>query len=103
MPRLFPYWADPPRRHPVSVLTSAAFGPFIRVVSTVYSSHQFLYNPHKTSNMGKNVTLFDDPGVDATKAPIENVLELTPVVDIGPVQQIRPYPVSRITNLPPTL
>lgn len=36
--------------------------------------------------MGKNVTLFDDPGVDSTKAPIENVLELTPVVDIGPVR-----------------
>lgn len=93
MPRLFPHWVDLPRRHPVSVLTPAASGPFIRVVSTVlFSSYQFLCNLHNISNMGKNVTLFDDPGVDATKAPIENVLELTPVVDIGPVQQVHPIP-----------
>lgn len=35
--------------------------------------------------MAKNVTLFDPPQLDSSKAPIENVLELTPVVDIGPV------------------
>ncbi|KKK26136.1 acyl-CoA thioesterase II [Aspergillus rambellii] len=34
--------------------------------------------------MSKRVTLFDPPALDSSKAPIENVLELTPVVDIGP-------------------
>ena len=87
VPRLFPYRADPPRHHPISAVTSAAFGPFIRVISTdLSSSYLFPLNSYKTSNMGKNVTLFDGPGVDSTKAPIENVLELTPVVDIGPVR-----------------
>ncbi|KAK1144684.1 acyl-CoA thioesterase [Aspergillus melleus] len=32
----------------------------------------------------KRVTLLEPPALDASKAPIENVLELTPVVDIGP-------------------
>jgi acyl-coenzyme A thioesterase 1/2/4 len=36
--------------------------------------------------MAKRVTLFEPPPLDASKAPIENVLELTPVVDIGPVR-----------------
>lgn len=35
--------------------------------------------------MSTNVTLFEPPQLDPSKAPIENVLELTPVVDIGPV------------------
>ncbi|KAF9883174.1 hypothetical protein FE257_003894 [Aspergillus nanangensis] len=34
--------------------------------------------------MAKRVTLFEPPPLDASKAQIENVLELTPVVDIGP-------------------
>ncbi|KAL1979289.1 hypothetical protein VTN96DRAFT_6309 [Rasamsonia emersonii] len=34
--------------------------------------------------MAKRVTLFEPPPLDASKAPIENVLELTPVLDIGP-------------------
>ncbi|KAL1963661.1 hypothetical protein VTN77DRAFT_7982 [Rasamsonia byssochlamydoides] len=34
--------------------------------------------------MTKRVTLFEPPPLDASKAPIENVLELTPVLDIGP-------------------
>ncbi|KAE8389925.1 hypothetical protein ETB97_011754 [Aspergillus alliaceus] len=34
--------------------------------------------------MAKRVTLFEPPPLDPSKAPIENVLELTPVVDIGP-------------------
>lgn len=34
--------------------------------------------------MGKSATLFEPGPVDETKAPIENVLELTPVLDIGP-------------------
>ncbi|KAH1957639.1 hypothetical protein KXW61_005520 [Aspergillus fumigatus] len=34
--------------------------------------------------MAKRVTLFEPPPLDESKAPIENVLELTPVVDIGP-------------------
>ncbi|KAL4809213.1 thioesterase-like superfamily-domain-containing protein [Aspergillus unguis] len=34
--------------------------------------------------MSKRVTLFESPQLDSSKAPIENVLELTPVVDIGP-------------------
>lgn len=36
--------------------------------------------------MAKRVTLFEPPPLDESKAPIENVLELTPVVDIGPVR-----------------
>lgn len=35
--------------------------------------------------MEKMVTLFESPPLDPSKAPIENVLELTPVLDIGPV------------------
>lgn len=35
--------------------------------------------------MAKHVTLFQPRELDTSKAPIENVLELTPVVDIGPV------------------
>lgn len=38
--------------------------------------------------MAKDVTLFQPKGLDSSKAPIENVLELTPVVDIGPVSQL---------------
>ncbi|KAB8274306.1 thioesterase-like superfamily-domain-containing protein [Aspergillus minisclerotigenes] len=34
--------------------------------------------------MAKRVTLFEPPPLDSSKAPIENVLELTPVIDIGP-------------------
>ncbi|RDW90139.1 uncharacterized protein DSM5745_01914 [Aspergillus mulundensis] len=34
--------------------------------------------------MSKRVTLFEPPLLDSSKAQIENVLELTPVVDIGP-------------------
>lgn len=34
------------------------------------------------------VTLFQPPPLDPSKAPIENVLELTPVLDIGPVSWI---------------
>ena len=36
--------------------------------------------------MSKRVTLFDPPEQDHSKALIENVLDLTPVVDLGPVQ-----------------
>lgn len=35
--------------------------------------------------MAKRVTLFDPPTQDHSKALIENVLDLTPVVDLGPV------------------
>ncbi|KAE8146914.1 thioesterase-like superfamily-domain-containing protein [Aspergillus avenaceus] len=34
--------------------------------------------------MSKMTTLFEPPPLDPSKAPVENVLELTPVVDIGP-------------------
>ncbi|KAL4940372.1 hypothetical protein BDV06DRAFT_196794 [Aspergillus oleicola] len=34
--------------------------------------------------MAKRVTLFEPPQLDESKAPIENVLDLTPVDDIGP-------------------
>lgn len=37
----------------------------------------------------KQVTLFQPPPLDPSKAPIENVLELTPVLDIGPVSLFR--------------
>lgn len=38
--------------------------------------------------MASKVTLFDPPQVNPSTAPIENVLELTPVVDIGPVSSL---------------
>lgn len=38
-----------------------------------------------SDNMVKRVTLVDPPPQDHFKAPIENVLDLTPVVDLGPV------------------
>ena len=38
-------------------------------------------------NTAKRVTLLDPPPQDHSKAPIENVLDLTPVVDLGPVLQ----------------
>lgn len=41
-------------------------------------------------NMAKRVTLLDPPPQDHSKAPIENVLDLTPVVDLGPVLQPPP-------------
>jgi len=44
-------------------------------------------------NMAKRVTLLDPPPQDHSKAPIENVLDLTPVVDLGPVLQ-PPFPPS---------
>ncbi|PLB37408.1 Thioesterase/thiol ester dehydrase-isomerase [Aspergillus candidus] len=34
--------------------------------------------------MANRVTLFEPPPLDASRAPIENVLDLTPVIDIGP-------------------
>ncbi|KAF7712127.1 Acyl-CoA thioesterase family protein [Penicillium ucsense] len=34
--------------------------------------------------MGKRATLLDPPALDESKAPIENVLDLTTVVDLGP-------------------
>lgn len=34
----------------------------------------------------ERVTMFDPPPLDDSKAPIENVLELTPILDIGPVR-----------------
>jgi hypothetical protein len=37
---------------------------------------------------GKRVTIFDPPEQDHSKALIENVLDLTPVVDLGPVPKI---------------
>ena len=36
--------------------------------------------------MAKRVTLLDPPPRDHSKALIENVLDLTPVVDLGPVR-----------------
>ncbi|PYH57290.1 acyl-CoA thioesterase II [Aspergillus niger CBS 101883] len=33
--------------------------------------------------MAQSATLFKPPPLDSTKAPIENVLELTPVIDVG--------------------
>lgn len=39
----------------------------------------------RLSVMAKGATIFEPPPLDGSKAPIENVLELTPVVDIGPV------------------
>jgi acyl-coenzyme A thioesterase 1/2/4 len=38
--------------------------------------------------MAKRVTIFDPPGLDGSKAAIENILELTPILDIGPVRFI---------------
>lgn len=38
--------------------------------------------------MANRVTLVDPPPQDPSKAPIENVLELTPVVDLGPVRTL---------------
>jgi hypothetical protein len=35
--------------------------------------------------MAKRVTIFDPPALDDSKAAIENILELTPILDIGPV------------------
>lgn len=35
--------------------------------------------------MAKRVTIFDPPPLDTAKAGIENILELTPMQDIGPV------------------
>lgn len=36
--------------------------------------------------MPKRVTIFDPPAQNHSKALIENVLDLTPVVDLGPVR-----------------
>lgn len=44
----------------------------------------------------KRVTMFDPPPLDDSKAPIENVLELTPILDIGPVGYAQAHPFSLI-------
>jgi acyl-coenzyme A thioesterase 1/2/4 len=36
--------------------------------------------------MLKRVTIFEPPPLDNSKAAIENVLDLTPISDIGPVR-----------------
>lgn len=36
--------------------------------------------------MAKRVTIFEPPPLDSSKAAIENVLDLTPISDIGPVR-----------------
>jgi hypothetical protein len=46
----------------------------------------------RKSAMSTRVTLLDPPPQDHSKAAIENVLDLTPVVDLGPV--LRPSPFS---------
>ena len=38
--------------------------------------------------MSSKLTLFEPPPADDSKAPIENVLELTPILDLGPVSCI---------------
>lgn len=37
--------------------------------------------------MSKRVTIFEPPPLDPSKAAIENVLDLTPISDIGPVRR----------------
>jgi hypothetical protein len=37
--------------------------------------------------MSKRVTIFEPPPLDNSKAAIENVLDLTPISDIGPVRR----------------
>lgn len=49
--------------------------------------------------MAKRVTLFEPPPLDESKAPIENVLELTPVVDIGPVRSLSQLPFDFSTGI----
>jgi hypothetical protein len=49
----------------------------------------------------ERVTLFDPPPLDDNKAPIENVLELTPILDIGPVRAKKasfPFSLSLISS-----
>lgn len=41
--------------------------------------------------MAQSATLFKPPPLDSTKAPIENVLELTPVIDVGKVCLFLPF------------
>lgn len=64
------------------------FSPVSRLEGSLFHS-QRLVNLSSLlalpASMSTNVTLFEPPQLDPSKAPIENVLELTPVVDIGPV------------------
>jgi hypothetical protein len=53
----------------------------VRDVDLIYSLDDLYYS----NNMAKRVTIFDPPEQDHSKALIENVLDLTPVADLGPV------------------
>lgn len=46
--------------------------------------------------MGNGSTLFPAPANDTSKARIENILELTPVLDIGPVSSTVSFDASRL-------
>lgn len=54
-----------------------------------YLSERILFDHSQAlrsdDTMAKRSTLLDPPPQDHSKAPIENVLDLTPVVDLGPV------------------
>jgi hypothetical protein len=52
--------------------------------------------------MTKAVTLFEPPPLDTSKAPIENVLELTPVLDIGPVSLLLYCTLTSLLHTVPT-
>lgn len=46
--------------------------------------------------MVNRVTLLDPPAQDHSKATIENVLDLTPVVDLGPVLHPSPFSLQQM-------
>lgn len=63
-----------------------------RIIRTLYRvqiSPVHLVNPaqrfRETHQRTKMPTIFQPPPLDESKAPVENVLELTPVTDFGPV------------------
>ena len=55
----------------------------LKFIWALTSSFRPLFNK---ITMSKRVTIFDPPEQDHSKALIENVLDLTPVVDLGPVR-----------------
>lgn len=78
-PKLYP---PKKRRSPSSAEPHFYTTPFIFL---------FILHQHIWAVMTKHITLFEPPPQDESRAQIENVLDLTPVVDLGPVTPLIPY------------
>lgn len=78
------------RRQKTAAVRAAQIPCLVYGFTTCLSFDQYRNWQLPIDTMAKHVTLLDPPPQDHSKAPIENVLDLTPVVDLGPVR-MPPY------------